>query len=85
MLSIALLLVAGGAMAQLRYENEFVHWTMQHNKVYSHDDFFPRFNTFRANLQEIERINSLNLSFTLAMNQVFFFQSPLSCWSHTRY
>jgi C1A family cysteine protease len=61
--------VEAKAFTDAQYEYLFTKWVSQHNKVYPHDQFFTKFNTFKTNLDKIHHHNKGNSSFTLAMNQ----------------
>jgi len=52
------------------YQFLFTKWAQTHKKVYHHDDFFNRYNVFRANLDLIRAHNAGNSSFTLGMNDM---------------
>jgi len=56
------------AFTEEQYQNAFVQFIGQHNKKYRHDNFFERYNVFKANLDFIEEHNSGNSTFTVAMN-----------------
>jgi cathepsin L len=68
----ALFAVAVQALAPLpdeQYQFLFTKWASQHKKAYHHDDFFARYNVFRANLDHIRAHNAGNHTYTLGMNQ----------------
>jgi len=72
MKAIALLLVglvAVSAFTETEYQFLFTRWVEQHGKTYEHESFFGHYNTFKANLDFIVEHNSLNNSYTLAMNK----------------
>jgi len=52
-------------------ENQFlfVAWAKEHGKVYTHDEFFARYSTFKKNLATIRAHNAGKHTFTLAMNK----------------
>jgi len=52
-------------------ENQFlfVAWAKQHDKVYTHDEFFTRYSIFKSNLDLIRKHNAGSHSYTLAMNK----------------
>jgi C1A family cysteine protease len=47
----------------------FTKWIAQHGKTYETNEFFGRYNTFKANLDKIQTHNAKNESYTFAMNQ----------------
>lgn len=57
------------AYSQREYETFFMRWMHANDKTYQHEEFFPRFNTFKANLDWIDSHNAVNKSFTVAMNK----------------
>jgi len=68
-LLIALLGVASAvALSETDYQFLFTRWVEQHGKEYEHENFFAKYNTFKANLNFIVEHNSFNHSYTLAMN-----------------
>jgi len=52
-------------------ENQFlfVSWAKEHGKVYTHDEFFHRYGTFKQNLAIVRAHNAGKHTFTLAMNK----------------
>jgi len=72
MKAIALLLigvVAVSAFTEPEYQFLFTRWVEQWGKTYEHEAFFGAYNTFKANLNFIVEHNTMNNSYTLAMNQ----------------
>jgi cathepsin L len=72
MKAVALLLVglvACSAFTETEYQFLFTRWVEQWGKTYEHEQFFGHYNTFKANLDFIVEHNSLNNSYTLAMNK----------------
>jgi C1A family cysteine protease len=75
-LLVALVAIAAGSQQPLFgeeiYQQEFVHFAKTFNKNYPHDQFFERYNVFKANLDFIHLHNlkaeSTNDSFTMEMN-----------------
>jgi len=51
------------------YQEEFVSWVNQYSKLYSNEEFFSRFNTFKVNLDIINAHNAGNHTFTLGLNE----------------
>jgi len=53
----------------MEYQTLFTRWVAQNDKTYQHEEFFHRYNTFKANLDLINESNSANKSYTLTMNK----------------
>jgi len=51
------------------YQQLFTAFVKKYNKVYSHDDFFNRFQIFKTNYNIIQQHNAGEFSFTLAVNE----------------
>jgi C1A family cysteine protease len=67
---VALFSVSCMALSELQYQQLFISYTNQYNKVYdSNDLFFQRYNAFKANVEYINNRNQQNLTFTLGINQ----------------
>jgi len=47
----------------------FTKWVSQWNKNYEHDEFFTRYNVFKANLDKVVMHNESNSTFSMAMNE----------------
>jgi len=58
-----------GHVSEEEYQTEFVQWVQQYNKLYSNEEFFPRFNTFKMNFDIIGQHNMGNHTFTLGLNE----------------
>jgi hypothetical protein len=68
-LLLALVGVAAvAALSEPDYQFLFTRWVEEHGKEYEHENFFAKYNTFKANLNFIIEHNSFNHSYTLAMN-----------------
>jgi len=69
---IAALCVASGSASQLteqEYQGLFTTFIAQHSKTYSTEEFFSRYNTFKANLDRVRAHNSdANNTFKLGIN-----------------
>jgi len=59
---------AVAALSESDYQFLFTRWVEEHGKQYEHENFFGKYNTFKANLNFIIEHNSFNRSYTLAMN-----------------
>jgi cathepsin L len=55
-------------LAENDYQNFFSSFVKAHNKKYTADEFFPRFNIFKANYNKIRLHNSGEHSYSLAVN-----------------
>jgi C1A family cysteine protease len=65
-------IVAVSAIPTLKeseYQFLFTRFIAEHNKQYSTDQFFNRYNIFKANVDYIRQENDKSLSYTLGMNQ----------------
>jgi cathepsin L len=70
--AVAILLlgvVAVSAYTDLEYQTLFTRWVAQNDKTYQHEEFFHKYNNFRANLDIINESNAANKSYTLIMNK----------------
>jgi cathepsin L len=47
----------------------FTQWVAENDKTYNHEEFFNRYNIFKANVDWIEANNKLNKSYTVAVNK----------------
>jgi len=71
-LLLALAVVAVSALAPLsenEYQSQFVSYIEKFDKTYSHEEFFSRFNQFKANLDFVNEHNSGNSTWTAGINQ----------------
>jgi hypothetical protein len=69
---VALAVVAVAAVAPLsesEYQAQFVNYVETFDKQYSHEEFFGRFNVFKANLDIIRAHNEANATWTMGVNQ----------------
>jgi C1A family cysteine protease len=57
------------APTEKELETQFTSFIKSHNKKYTHDEFFPRFNTFKTNMEKIRQHNLLGADYTMASNQ----------------
>jgi len=71
MKSLLLLVVLATAMALPRvdYEGQFVAFVETYNKKYDTEAFFPRFNIFKAKLDEIAAHNRANHTWQMGINE----------------
>lgn len=56
------------AMNEKDYQKEFTAFVKKYNKNYAHDEFFSRYNTFKANFDLIRAHNLKNSSFSMGVN-----------------
>jgi len=56
-------------LGEQELEDAFTSFVKQYNKKYTHDEFFGRYNVFKANMEKIRVSNLQNLSYTLAVNE----------------
>jgi len=69
LIALAVLLCAVSASEQ-RYQEAFTQWMVKFEKSYAPEEFFYRYETFKANLDFIENHNTKkNSSYTLGVNQ----------------
>jgi len=72
MKSIAVLLVAivaVSALSEYEYQDMFTSWVGENDRTYSHEEFFHRYNIFKANVEFIMTSNAANKTYTLAVNK----------------
>jgi len=60
---------AGSKMTEAAYQSEFASFVKKYNKKYTHDEFFPRYTIFKANLNKIREHASKKSTFTMAINE----------------
>jgi len=56
-------------LSELDYQNRFVSWIDTFDKQYSHEEFFGRYNTFKAWVDFVEQHNAGNFSWKAGLNQ----------------
>jgi cathepsin L len=69
---VALLLigiVAASALSEFEYQGMFTRWVAENDKAYTHEEFFHRYNTFKANVDWINTNNAANKSYTVGINK----------------
>jgi len=59
-LAIALFISSVAALSESQYQDAFLSWTRQHNKVYASQEFNSRYMIFKNNLDYINQWNSQN-------------------------
>jgi len=68
-LFVALLIALAFAIPEKTYQDAFVKFMNDYQKVYKHDEFFYRYSIFKSNYDYITNINSQQLSFSVGINQ----------------
>jgi hypothetical protein len=53
----------------LEYQNAFTKWMGEHGKSYAMEEFFYRFEVFRANMDFVIATNAANLSYQVELNK----------------
>jgi len=56
------------APSEKELETQFTSFVKTHNKKYTHDEFFSRFNTFKTNMEKIRIHNNSGARFTQGVN-----------------
>jgi cathepsin L len=67
-LIVSALVVSAAVFEEDQYEFLFTKWVQQHKKSYDADEFFYRFNVFKANVDKIHEHNLGGHSWKMAMN-----------------
>jgi hypothetical protein len=69
-LAAALLLgVACALVSESTYQESFVQWMQKFDKSYSPEEFFYRYNTFKANFDFVEKHNAGNYTWSVELNK----------------
>jgi len=69
-LLVALAAVASAAVfTEQEYQAAFTKWMVEFDKNYVPEEFFYRYEAFKANLDEVTKHNAGNFSYTMALNQ----------------
>jgi C1A family cysteine protease len=66
---VLVLAVAVTAVTQREAEDQFVEFVARYSKNYATTEVLQRFSNFKATLQEIERHNAANLTWTMGVNE----------------
>jgi C1A family cysteine protease len=69
LLLVALFAVSALAFTEGEYQQTFTAWMTKHEKNYAAEEFFTRFEIFKANMDFVEAHNSQNLSYTVELNK----------------
>jgi len=57
------------ALEEKDYQNFFTAFVKKYNKKYTHDEFFPRYNIFKANYNKIRHHNMGKHTYSMAVNE----------------
>jgi len=68
-IAISMALVQARDLTEKEYQSAFSSFVKKHHKKYTHDEFFPRYNIFKANFDKIRKHNMGNASFSMAVNE----------------
>jgi len=61
--------VAVSALSEVEYQGLFTRWMQANDRTYQHEEFFHRYNVFKANLDWINLSNAQNKSYTVTVNK----------------
>jgi cathepsin L len=67
--ALATLFLAVSAVSDLEYQNAFTKWMAEHGKSYAMEEFFYRFEVFRANMDFVIATNAANLAYQVELNK----------------
>jgi C1A family cysteine protease len=56
-------------ISSVQYQEMFSNWIKEHNKDYAVSEVFAKYNTWKANHQQIAEHNAANKGWTMAMNE----------------
>jgi len=62
-------IVGASALSEFEYQGMFTRWVAENDKAYTHEEFFHRYNTFKANVDFVNTNNAANKSYTVAINK----------------
>jgi C1A family cysteine protease len=65
----ALTAVSAKDLTEKDYQNFFTAFVKKYNRQYTHDEFFPRYNIFKANYNKIRNHNMGKHSFSMSVNE----------------
>jgi len=66
--ALALVACVDARLSETEYQQEFTSFIARFNREYAHDQFFHRYNVFKANVDHVMSHNMQNSSFTMAIN-----------------
>jgi cathepsin L len=67
--ALATLILAVSAVSDLEYQNAFTKWMAEHGKSYAMEEFFYRFEVFKANMDFVIATNAANLAYQVELNK----------------
>jgi len=67
--AVLLLGVACAFVTESTYQDSFVTWMTKYDKSYAPEEFFYRYNTFKANFDFVEKHNAGNYTWTVELNK----------------
>lgn len=65
----SLAVVSGHELVEKDYQSFFSTFVKKYTKSYTHDEFFPRYQVFKANYNKIRHHNMGNHTYTMAVNE----------------
>jgi hypothetical protein len=68
-LALVLLAVAASAFSESEYQTAFTNWMVKNEKAYAPEEFFYRYEVFKANMDFVEAHNAGNHSYTVELNK----------------
>jgi len=67
---VALLVGLVAAFSEQEYQDTFTQWMHEHNRVYASHEFFQRYNSFKWNMDFVNKWNSENSQTVLGLNNM---------------
>jgi len=68
-LAVFVAVEAKDSLGEKDYQNFFSAFVKKYNKKYTHDEFFPRYNIFKANYNKIRHHNQKKSTYSMAINE----------------
>jgi cathepsin L len=68
-LALVLLAVAASAFTESEYQTAFTNWMVKYEKAYAPEEFFYRYDVFKANMDFVEAHNAGNNTYTVELNK----------------
>jgi len=69
LIALAVLLCTASAYSEQESQEAFTKWMVKFEKSYAPEEFFYRYETFKANMDYVDAHNAKNSSYTLGLNQ----------------
>jgi len=63
------LFAIAAAFSEVEYQDTFTQWMVQNERTYAPEEFFYRFDVFKANMDFVEAHNKGNNTYTVALNK----------------